>query len=487
MRLLLTLMTIVLVLAPVASRQFAAIRVPNRGNLQAAIDAARPGDVILLAPGSHYIGSFVLPARAASSTAVITIRTDSDALPPAGTRITPAASGTLAVIQSATSDPALRTAPGAHHWRIENVEFGPTRGGTGAIVELGDARQREDDVPHHLVLDRVYVHGDPETGQRRGIALNSAATQVLNSHIGEIKGTGVDTQAIAGWNGPGPFLIENNYLEAAGENIMFGGGDPSIEGLVPRGITVRRNHITRPAEWRRERWSVKNLFELKNAADVIVDGNLFETHWGGGQPGYAIVLTPRNQDGRAPWSTVDHVRFTNNIVRHVAAGVNISGSDDRHPSGPARDIVIENNVFADVDGKAWGGPGDFVQVGRGARDVKVERNTVQHTGRMVSAYGREPSPGFVFRGNVLRHNAYGVMGDNASPGKVTFERYLPGAVFEQNLIAGGDRSRYPGGNQFIPAGRFDSQFADAAAGDFRVRTPGPGADLDGIRHAARSR
>ena len=36
-----------------------------------------------------------------------------------------------------------------------------------------------------------------------------------------------------GWNGPGPFLIENNYLEAAGENIMFGGNDPSHPAADP--------------------------------------------------------------------------------------------------------------------------------------------------------------------------------------------------------------------------------------------------------------
>jgi len=229
--------------------------------------------------------------------------------------------------------------------------------------------------------------------------------------------------------------------------------------LIPRDITIRGNHITRPAAWREGRWSVKNLFELKNAADVTVEDNLFETHWGGGQPGYAIVCTPRNQDGGSPWATVDHVRFANNVIRHVAAGVNISGTDDRYPSGPARDIVIVNNLFVDVDGKAWGGPGDFLQIGHGAADVKVEHNTVQHTGRMISAYGKEPSTGFVFRGNVLRHNAYGVMGDNASPGKVTLERYLPGAVFEQNVIAGGDRSRYPANNQFIGPDQFEERFS----------------------------
>jgi hypothetical protein len=583
----------VLLLSPVASRQITAIRVAQGGDLQAALDAARPGDVVLLAPGAHFSGTFVLPAHSPDTQAFITIRTDSAALPPAGTRVSPRASGTLAVLQSTTSDPALRTAAGAHHWRLENLEFGPSRAGNGAIIELGDSAQRANQVPHDLVLDRVYVHGDAAAGQKRGIALNSAATEIRNSYISDIKGVGVDTQAIASWNGPGPYTIENNYIEAAGENILFGGADPSIADLVPKDIVIRRNHITRPEAWRKtivgapqmveahptqaegsltagkytyrvvaERpvtggaiavseastaagivvtdggavsvtwspiggaaayrvfrvdpgggahawrvtappftdagkdpgtaekipppttWSVKNLLELKNASGVLIEGNVFENHWAGAQPGYAIVFTPRNQDGKAPWSRVDNVRFSNNIVRHVASVFNMLGTDNLKPSGPGRDITIDNNLFTDVNGAAWGGSqGDFIQLGDGVADVHVEHNTVDDTGRIVSAYGA-PSPGFVFRGNVIRHNAYGVMGAAASPGALTFERFLPGAVFEQNVVAGGDSKRYPPGNRFIAPGDFDQEFQNAAAGDFHMRTDsGPGANVAKIEAA----
>jgi hypothetical protein len=88
-------------------------------------------------------------------------------------------------------------------------------------------------VPHNLVLDRVYAHGDPSLGQKRGISLNSASTTITGSYIFDIKAVGQDSQAICGWNGPGPFMITNNYLEAAGENVLFGGADPSIPNLVP--------------------------------------------------------------------------------------------------------------------------------------------------------------------------------------------------------------------------------------------------------------
>lgn len=62
--------------------------------------------------------------------------------------------------------------------------------------------------------------------------------------------------------------------------------------------------------------------------------------------------------------------------------------------GPGCDIAIDDNLFADVDGKAWGGPRDFLQIGGGAADVRVERNAVQQTGRTVSAYGKPPMTGF---------------------------------------------------------------------------------------------
>jgi hypothetical protein len=151
-------------------------------------------------------------------------------------------------------------------------------------------------------MDRSYVHGNPTYGHRRGLALNSAASTIVNSHFSDIKGINQDTQAICGWNGPGPFLIENNHLEAAAENILFGGSDPYIPQLVPSGITIRRNLITKPLAWMSQSWVVKNLIEFKNAKDVVVEGNTIENNWASGQQGYSIIFSPRNQSNTAPWS-----------------------------------------------------------------------------------------------------------------------------------------------------------------------------------------
>jgi hypothetical protein len=334
-------------------------------------------------------------------------------------------------------------------------------------------------VPSDLVVDRCYIHGDPARGQKRGIALNSASTTVIGSYISDIKSTSQDAQAIAGWNGPGPFLIENNYLEASGENFMLGGATPGINGVVPSDVVFRRNHVTRPASWRTGGWSVKNLFELKNARRVLVEGNLFETHWQGAQAGYAIVFTPRGEGGAAPWAVVEDVTFRYNVVRNVAAVFNFLARDNAAASGPLRRVKIVDNLFYGVDRAAWGGNGLFLQIGEGPAEISIEHNTIIQTGNIITAYGGTsgaPSAAdrFVFRDNIVLHNANGVIGTGLAIGNDTLSKYFPGAAFYRNVLAGGNASRYPLDNSFPAVDWLWDQFQNVAEHDYRLR---PGSSL----------
>src|SRR5215210_5825343 len=101
-----------------ASRPAAATRVVDAGgDLQAVLNAAQPGDEIVLAAGARFTGSFVLPAKPAG--AVITIRS-SATLPER--RLTAADATLLPTLASPTSDPALK-AVGTANWRIDGVRF----------------------------------------------------------------------------------------------------------------------------------------------------------------------------------------------------------------------------------------------------------------------------------------------------------------------------------------------------------------------------
>src|SRR5205085_10151181 len=95
----------------------ATITVSAGGNLQAAIDAAKPGDTIVLQAGATFTGPFKL--RAKGGTTFITIQSaPSSGLPAAGVRISPAAAPLLAKITSSTGGAALRTEAGATFWRL---------------------------------------------------------------------------------------------------------------------------------------------------------------------------------------------------------------------------------------------------------------------------------------------------------------------------------------------------------------------------------
>jgi len=429
------------------------IHVKDGGDLQAALHDARGGDRITLAAGATYRGPFRLPRK--DGTEWIVIASESEAgLPPPGRRTDPSHAARMPKLVAASGDAVVVTDAGAHHYRFVGLEMAPSPGVfLHAIAELGNDETDVDAQPHHLVFDRCYLHGDRIRGTRRGVAMNARHAAVINSYLSDFKEVGADSQAIGSWNGAGPFKIANNYLEAAGENVMFGGADPKIPNLVPSDIEIVDNHFSKPLRWKTGEdtlegtpWTVKNLFELKNARRVTVSGNLFEHNWPHGQNGFAILFTVRNQDGGAPWSVVEDVTFENNLVRHVAAGFNILGQDDNQTSQQTKRIAIRNNLFVDVGGE-WGG-GRLFQLLDGTSGVTIDHNTALQTGGIVFGGDGAPHTGFVFQNNVVRDNGDAIIGSSAAPGIQSLQRYFPDAVVRRNVVMGGTPGHYPVDNFF---------------------------------------
>ncbi len=217
---------------------------------------------------------------------------------------------------------------------------------------------------------------------------------------------------------------------------------------------------------------------MKNARRVVIEANVFENNWQAAQSGYAILMTPRNQDGGAPWSVVEDVEFRLNLVRHVAAVFNILGADSPNPSGQARSLRIIGNLVHDVDHSEWGGSGAFLLIGDGPRDVVVANNTVLQSGNVLSVYGGppdRPTPvfDFTFRDNLVRHNAFGIHGADHGVGNDTIGAYFPGATITRNVIAGGPSHAYPPGNYFPSMEEIERQFVDASSGDYRLVSGSP--------------
>ena len=244
---------------------------------------------------------------------------------------------------------------------------------------MGPARSpRFSVVPSDLVLDRLYVHGDVVKGQFRAMALNSRSTTISNSHFSDMKMSGGDSQAIAAWNGPGPFVITNNFIEAAGQNVLVGAIPPADSSLTPSQITIKRNTFSKQLAWRGQPWGVKSLLEVKNAAGVVVDGNVFQNVWAANGAGFAALFYTANTPWVPAWSAVRDVQFTNNTVRNVSSGLYIA----QDPTGTAAvsNIVVRNNLFDSVSAPVYGGVGAFLAL-LGGSDIVVDHNTAVTDGQ----------------------------------------------------------------------------------------------------------
>jgi hypothetical protein len=267
--------------------------------------------------------------------------------------------------------------------------------------------------------------------------------------------------------------------------VLFGGSQINIPGLVPSDIVVEDNMMTKNRLWRGTTWTVKNIFEVKNGRRILVQRNTFENNWSGSQPGYAIVLTPRNSSSRNPWVVIEDVEFSHNVVRHSGSAFNILGHDDTATSGQLARLLIKDNLVYDISSTNWGGAGVFAQIGGEPRDITFDHNTVLHNGNVVTFYlgsyldaagarvAAGPTQGFVFTNNFMKHNAYGVFGSGQAYGKTTLNYYAPNHVFARNVLAGGSASRYPLDNFFPATSAFMPSFVDPSIEDYRLVSASP--------------
>ncbi len=477
------------------------------GDLQAALHASQSGDVIELQAGATFTGSFILPKKPGADW--IYIRSSAHALlPQPGTRVLPSHARLMPKIDTPSRAPAIRTAAGAHHYRFVGIEVtargatrstGPYSDNNVVYLEAEGGQTSLRQVPTDIVFDRCYVHGTATGNVRRGIATNGARIAVVDSYLADFHEVGADSQAISGWNGPGPFKIVNNYLEGAGENLMFGGADPAIPDLVPSDIEIRRNHLFKPLSWKIGHptyagtpWSVKNIFELKNARRVLAEGNVLEHNWQHDQNGFAILFTVRNQDGGAPWCAVEDVTFRKNVLRHSGGGFNILAADNNFPSQQTRRILIQDNLLDDISSVNWGGTGRLFQfLSLDARDTGILQLTVEHNTGFSNAWmaytGDKPIAvhrSFAFRNNIASKGTHGFAGGAKSwpppsplvtgDGSQTLDTFYVAPVFVGNVLTGStpaDYSGYPG--NFFPATDAEVGFVDVSRGNYRLGPTSP--------------
>jgi hypothetical protein len=438
------------------------IRVGDGDNLQRALNSAKRGDEIVLATGATFTGNFVLPEK--SGTAAdgwIVVRGEAlNQLPPQGTRVTAAHSSLMPRIVTDNQAPAIKTEKATSGWWLSGLEVtvspasSRTSYGLLWLGEQGRPQTSLDVVPSDLVLDRMYIHGQTTSSVQRCVSLNSARSQITDSYITECHAKGFDTQAIWGGNGPGPYKIVNNYLAGAGENIMFGGADPTIPGVVPSDIEIRRNYIHTPIAWKTT-WTKKNLIELKNAARVLIEGNVLDGSWLDAQTGWAVMLKSTNQSGGCRWCRTTDVTFRKNLIRNAGGGVNI-GTENNHPvDSTARRILVSENVLDNIATAPYIGDNRGFHVLGNVADVTLERNVLNGANLQAALLldaNRGGARGTVFRENVWSYGQYGVIASDHGNGTRALSAGAPGYLWSNNAFVDKPaQPGYPQGTVFAPS------------------------------------
>lgn len=385
--------------------------------MQDAINAAGCRTELRGAPNFEY-GIVVLPQKPCNEKYHTIIRTG-NGLPllARGVRqtVTSCAQRQCAKIVSrdAANSPAVSADRNVHGYYFEDIAIlGAGTSDLNAVVKLGINQTTLAEVPGDFVFSHVLNSGTPTLRLRRNYYINSSNTAIVDGSCLEGHDNNSDSQCFLGLNGPGPYLIKNNYMEASHEVIMFGGGDPTIPNLTPSDVWIIGNHITRPANWKGV-WTVKNLLECKNVKRLAAEGNVFENNWGDGQVGYFFLCKSVNQDGTAPWSTSQDIVFRYNLARNTGAGINLCASCQGVIIPMARASAHDNIVTGLNVGQFTGEAREWQFLG-GLSKISVVHNTTVNAAGVATAISFDGQPPMVtsmnFVCNAYDNGQYGIHG-----------------------------------------------------------------------------
>jgi len=460
----------------------AIIDVSAGGDLQAALNNAKLGDTIVLQAGATFTGPFTLPNKTSASGWIYVVSSNLASLPAPGKRVGPNDAANMPKIVSLLDNNSLVTVASSHHFRFVGIEFAPVPGAyVYQVIQIGNSDTSPATLAHHIVFDRCYVHANANQNSRRGIEMDGAYVAVVDSYISGFQ-DGVDTQALWAYNTTGPLKIVDNYLEAAGEDVLFGGADSKAASLVPADIQISNNYFFKPLSLLStlSTITVKNLLEFKAATRVVVSGNTFQNNPAAAQAGFALLVTPRNQSGTAPWSMTTDIAVTNNTFVNVGSGINMLGTDNLAlTTQMTTRLLIRNNVIG-VTGLGGANARAFQVLGGGS-DYTIDHNTVINTAAappgstssdLMMAESTPKTNNFTFTNNLSTQTAYGFFGSGVGDGTAALNANFTNWSFAKNVIVNARAAIYPASN-FFPTSLSAVQFANYSAGDYTLATGSP--------------
>jgi hypothetical protein len=427
-----------------------------------------------------------------------------------GTRIDPSSEyGRLAHLTSTDTTLFSATNNSAGCYWLLGIDGTDTNAAGFMVVSWGDESSKN--FAHDLVIDHSYLHGIPLTQMTHCVGLNGNWQAIVDSYIADCHDTGVDTQAVFSRDGQGPFLVQNNFLEGAAENTMWGGA-ASQAGILMSDITIKGSHYFKPLAW----WPgsplymgytpvVKNLIEFKNGQRILVTGNVFDTSWAGGQA-EVTIFNPACSGAPASVDFISDVTYTLNIGKNSPQAIVFGGCSDVSTQ-PDERILFTQNVWQGIDAQLWSSGGSYHDINLncgagtgglfcshdiwGVHETMVSATSQQSTGYQINSTCPSCSYGIQYRDSIMDTGLFGAFGVG---GNAIIAGSVPGANFTNDCIYGnngaiGNNSSYANDVNVVAASNVfvsttDFHVAPASA-CHAIASDGtdPGANINGVNAA----
>ena len=444
----------------------------------------------------------------------IILRTSAYAsLPAAGTRVTVADAANMPSVQytAGALESAITVETGANYYRIIGIEVLQDSTCTGcsspptnyAFIVTGYGASSLTNTGHIIIDQCVIRDTDTSHESYRGVLLEAqnGYTAVINSYVAGFKASG-DSQAVYTGTNPGPILIHNSFLEAAGENVMTGASDPGAT-LTNHDITITHNTMSKNSAWwmGATSWTQKCLLEFKGGVRILVEGNIFENQAWDGQ-GFAFRFTVRNNSGGSPGEAneVSDLTFRYNLVRNVTNGFSMFGDDDQgagYLTLHSKRWYLHDNLIYGLGWNCGGGAdcGDLWQFASGGstcvdtsptcknESVTITHNTVDNVGAFVLRSYIAGLSGLDFRDNLINANSqYGVFANFGANSWATTAlndiwTISPNWSWTYNRIAeignGDSSANYPQGTNSYHASYTSILWTDRAGLDYTLQAGSP--------------
>lgn len=296
-------------------------------------------------------------------------------------------------------------------------------------------------VPSDFLIEDLDI---PKFVGKTPIEINARKVVVRRVNIKDVwHPNNQDSKCIWIGNTTGDILIEWCDLEGASECIMSGGDTLKIINGFIKDIIIRDSVLHKDLAWKGVH-AVKNILELKNAHNVLLERLRCYNCWAGGQPGgYCFMFTP------ASGGSLQNVVVKDCDVSNVGGIVNITGIDAAGKNTIRSQVTFQGGTYK-TNKTDMGGRGDFALLGRGPEYLDVfdceivqqsnhfiyvgdgdpiERITVQRCKANIGKYGININ-GNMYGGNPLGQVRKMIIVENTFIGaSATFKKNFPNNIY----------------------------------------------------------